>query len=362
MSAAAARRIKITPVAFEAEWKYFASSEGSYIEQEVYNTQPGFSVTAHVGDITQSRQFTAVPKTAGGETAEESEMIENAERIAAEAEKMGYSVILTEGIERVLGWRSPNYAYRPQGCEKIKLLMRNYRLSDDVGYRFSSRQWPQWPLTAEKYASWLDAADGECVNLFMDYETFGEHHWKDTGILDFLRHLPAKLSGRGIKTLTVSEAAKEFEPRGTIDAHATISWADQERDESAWLGNEMQKASFCEVENLRDPVRKTGDPALMKIWRMLQTSDHFMYFCTKSWADGDVHEYFSPYKGCNPYENFVNYMNTVQDFKQKVGERLAEKRGKAMRAEARLKWPVEDGQDAVPRICRPHVAARPGGA
>ena len=264
-------------------------------------------------------------------------------RIAAEVEKMGYEAVLTEGIETVLGWRSPNYVYRPAGCGKLKLLMRNYKLSDDVGYRFSSRQWKEWPLTADKYASWLGAADGECVNLFMDYETFGEHHWKDTGILEFLRHLPGKILERQLEFATVTEAARALEAKDVVDVHETISWADQERDESAWLGNEMQRASFREIEQLGEQVKSGGDAALLKIWRLLQTSDHFMYFCTKSWADGDVHEYFSPYKGNNPYENFANYMNVVQDFKEKVGSKAAAQSTDAAKAVPRIKWPAAGG-------------------
>ncbi len=243
--------------------------------------------------------------------------------IAKAAEEMGYKAIISEGIEWVLGWRSPNYVYRPAGCGKIKALLRNYKLSDDVGYRFSAKWWPEWPLTADKYASWLAASPGQVINLFMDYETFGEHHWADTGILQFLEALPGECFRHGnLSFKTISEAAEKHEATGEIDVRSNLSWADLERDTSAWLGNNIQRACFNELKALEPAVRATGDAEMLHIWRKLQTSDHLMYLCTKSWADGDVHKYFSPYKENTPYDNFINYMNVIQDFKSQVQARL----------------------------------------
>ncbi|MFA6049387.1 MAG: glycoside hydrolase family 57 protein [Candidatus Micrarchaeia archaeon] len=239
--------------------------------------------------------------------------------IAAQAQALGYKAIISEGIERVLGWRSPNYVYAPKGCGKIRLLLRNYKLSDDVGYRFSAKWWPQWPLTAGKYASWLAASPGQVINLFMDYETFGEHHWADTGILDFLRAMPGECLKHGnLSFNTIGGAAEKHEAVGEIDVQADLSWADLERDTSTWVGNNIQRTCFAELESLEPKVRAAGDAGLLHIWRMLQTSDHLMYLCTKSWADGDVHKYFSPYKENTPYDNFINYMNVIQDFKMQV--------------------------------------------
>ncbi|HLC48423.1 MAG TPA: glycoside hydrolase family 57 protein [Candidatus Norongarragalinales archaeon] len=243
-------------------------------------------------------------------------------RIASEVEKMGYKGILTEGIEWVLGWRSPNYVYRNKDGN-LGVLMRNYKLSDDIGYRFSARWWPEWPLTADKYASWLSAAQGQTVNIFMDYETFGEHHWHDTGILQFLRHLPGEaLRHEGLSFKTCSETLESNAPVGEIDVPSNLSWADMERDVSAWLGNQIQQACFGQLEALGEKVRQTHDPELLHTYRLLQTSDHLYYLCTKSWADGDVHKHFSPYKENTPYDNFINYMNILQHFRRQVDLKL----------------------------------------
>jgi alpha-amylase len=248
------------------------------------------------------------------------------DRIAQEVEALGYKAIITEGVERVLGWRSPNYVYRPQGCRTLKLLMRNYKLSDDVGFRFSARSWEEWPLTAGKYAAWLSATPGQVINLFMDYETFGEHHWKDTGILDFLAHLPFEAHRRGnIAFSTVTEAAQGFEPCDTISVPGEISWADAERNTSTWLGNRIQRACFDELESLLARVRKANDAHLWEAYRLLQTSDHLMYLSTKGMSDREVHNYFSPYKDSGPYENFISFMNILSDFKEKVEAKIASK-------------------------------------
>ena len=237
--------------------------------------------------------------------------------IARLAEEIGYKGIVAEGFEPVLGWRSPNYLYSVRGCQKIKALLRNYKLSDDVSYRFSARWWPEWPLTVEKYAGWLASSPGQCINLFMDYETFGEHQWKETGIFEFLGLLPeAVLKHQHIEFKTPTEVMRENPAVGEIDVHNPISWADMERDTTAWLGNGMQKECFRMLEGLEQTVRETRDADMLHIWRLLQNSDHLYYLCTKSWADGDVHKYFSPFE--SPYDGFINYMNILQDFKRQA--------------------------------------------
>ena len=237
-------------------------------------------------------------------------------RIAKKVSEMGYKGIITEGTEKILGWRSPNFLYKPVNSD-IKVLLRNYDLSDDVGFRFSSQMWKGWPLTADKYANWMSRVQGDIINLFMDYETFGEHQWTETGIFDFLEHLPGEALGHEhLDFVTVSEAVEKYNVVGDIDAPWAISWADEDRDVSTWLGNDMQVACFNELKNLGRKIKEKGDPDLLNTWRRLQTSDHLYYLSTKGLADGDVHAYFSPYDG--PYDGFINYMNILQDLKNKI--------------------------------------------
>ncbi len=234
--------------------------------------------------------------------------------LGAWAERRGYQAVLTEGWEYYLGWRSPNFVYRPPGTKKIKLLLKNYRLSDDMAFRFSERSWAGWPLDADKFASWISAVNGngELVNLFMDYETLGEHQWADTGIFEFVRHLPqAILRHPDNDFCTVEEAAARYPVRDELDVPHVLTWADTERDLSAWLGNDMQKAALSHVYTLEKSVLATRDQGLLEAWRRLQTSDHFYYMCTKWFSDGDVHAYFNPY--ASPYEAFISYMNALND-------------------------------------------------
>jgi len=237
-------------------------------------------------------------------------------RIAKKASEMGYKGIITEGTEKILSWRSPNYIYKPVNSD-IKVLLRNYTLSDDIGFRFSARLWKDHPLTADKFAYWINHNEGDLVNLFMDYETFGEHHWEDTGIFDFLNHLPREVfKHKHIDFVTVSEAVERYEPVGEIDVPRAISWADEDRDVSTWLGNDMQIACFNELKNIGSKLKEKGNNELINTWRRLQTSDHLYYVSTKGLEDGDVHAYFSPYDG--PYDGFINYMNILQDLKAKL--------------------------------------------
>jgi len=237
-------------------------------------------------------------------------------RIAKKIEELGYKGIITEGSEKVLGWRSPNFLYKPVNAN-LKVLMRNYKLSDDVGFRFSVRDWPGFPLTADKYAYWMSHCEGDVINLFIDYETFGEHQWTETGIFDFIKHLPrAVLKHKHLDFVTVSEVVDRYNTMGEIDVPWAISWADEDRDVSTWLGNDMQIACFNELRDIERKVKKQDDEDLLHAWRLLQTSDHLYYVSTKGFEDGNVHAYFSPYDV--PYEGFINYMNILQDLKQKV--------------------------------------------
>ena len=226
---------------------------------------------------------------------------------------MGYTTMLTEGARHILGWKSANYLYTNSINPKLRLLLKNFRLSDDIAFRFSDQNWDQWPLTAEKYVSWLTAADGEIVNLFMDYETFGEHQSAGTGIFDFLAALPGQVfANSDFEFLTPKEAAAKHQPVAPLHVPYPISWADEERDLTAWLGNELQNEAFEELYKTREKVNALKDEALIHDYNCLQASDHFYYMCTKLFADGDIHSYFTPY--ATPYEAFINYMNVLSDF------------------------------------------------
>jgi len=237
------------------------------------------------------------------------------------ADKAGYKGILAEGWDRVLGWRSPNFVYKPTYTENIKLLLKNYRLSDDIAFRFGDRNWAGWPLTADKFTHWLnDSGEATNFNLFMDYETFGEHQWDDSGIFDFLEHLPKEwLKRPGNTFMTTSEAVDAFDPKDRVDVPQTVTWADSERDLSAWLGNSMQTSSIAALYDLEQAITSTGDLELIEDWRKLQASDHFYYMCTKWFNDGDVHAYFSPY--ANPYDAFIAYMNAYHDLRFRLAEK-----------------------------------------
>ena len=235
------------------------------------------------------------------------------------AEEKGYKGILAEGWDRILGWRSPNHVYRPAGCKNIRLLLKNYRLSDDIAFRFSNRSWKEWPLTAPKYQNWLDNSciTGNLINLFMDFETFGEHQWADTGIFNFIDTLIDNwLAQYENKFLTVSEAINIEEPVDEISMPETVTWADTERDLSAWLSNEMQKSAMNAIYSLKDKILATKDATLISDWRKMTTSDHPYSMCTKYWNDGDVHAYFSAY--ASPYESFMYYMNVLRDIEYRL--------------------------------------------
>jgi len=228
---------------------------------------------------------------------------------------MGYKSILTEGAKHVLGWKSPNFLYCNSINPRLKVLLRNFVLSDDIAFRFSNKHWNSWPLTADKYASWINklAPKSELLNIFLDYETFGEHNWKETGIFDFLTHLPgAVLKKTPFRFLTVTESADMLQPVSAISISSPISWADEERDITAWQGNELQVAALDKLYSLAGKVNRCEDDLIKKDWEYLQSSDHFYYMATKFFSDGAVHAYFNPYE--TPYDAFMNYMNVLSDF------------------------------------------------
>lgn len=226
------------------------------------------------------------------------------------AEAHGYSGVLAEGWDKVLGWRSPNYVYQPKGATRTRLLLKNYRLSDDIAFRFSNKKWSGWPLTAETYSSWVTASGGPLVNLFMDYETFGEHQWKEHGIFTFFERFVGKWITAGGRFNTVSQALSNA-PVGDVSMPETVTWADSERDLTAWNGNDLQREALRYAYQLAPRVLASGDSQLIRDWRNLQTSDHYYYMCTKWASDGDVHAYFSPYS--SPYEASLYVMNALRD-------------------------------------------------
>ncbi len=259
--------------------------------------------------------------------------------VAAIVREMGFHGILAEGLDAKLAGRHPNDPHVPpkfslpeglrelialqrpyaKPADSIVTLLKNYRLSDDIAFRFSDTHWPGYPLNAETFTDWVQENAGYCINLFMDYETFGEHQWADTGIFDFVAALPRVWAERGIRTVTPSEAIAEW-PKDwqmpVYDVHHHISWADTERDLSAWLGNSIQDAAFAAIFALEPLVKAQNDEELTRIWRKLQTSDHFYYMCTKYWHDGDVHKYFSPYD--SPYEAYRRYSHALADLRLRL--------------------------------------------
>lgn len=237
------------------------------------------------------------------------------------ADKYGFKGIIAEGWDPVLEWRSPNYVYRPVGAKNVKLLLKNYRLSDDLAFRFGNKAWKEWPLTADKYSEWTNASisDSPLINLFMDYETFGEHQWHDTGIFDFFESFVGKWLSQSNNTFfTVSDAIDIHESAGDINMPQTVTWADSERDLTAWLGNSMQQEALKHLYDMEESIIRSGDMKLIDDWRRLQTSDHVYYMCTKWFTDGDVHAYFSPYD--SPYDAFLYFMNALRDVRFRLLE------------------------------------------
>ena len=240
--------------------------------------------------------------------------------VARTVEKLGYKGIYTEGVERILHEKSPNYLYSPKDCKRIKILLRNYKLTDDIGFRFSARGWNEWPLTADKYASWLAETPGNVINIFPDYETFGEHHWSETGIHEFLKYLPGEiLKWWHLRMATPTQVVEKYVSAGPIDVPelgGTVSWADLERDASCWLGNTMQWAYYTSLRRLEPYVKETEDKVFLELWRYMQTSDHLYYMFTAGGSPGEVHSYFSPFN--TPTDAFVTAHAAILDFENRV--------------------------------------------
>jgi alpha-amylase len=240
--------------------------------------------------------------------------------LAVRVEGLGFKGILTDGVPRVLQGRSPGHAYRAVGTKHLVVLTKNPELSDDIAFRFSDRNWKEWPLTAGKFAAWIRALEGQVdtVNLFMDYETFGEHQWSPTGVFDFLAALPEEtLKYPENRFATPSELVRDLTPHGEISSPDWISWADVDRDLTAWLGNPLQLEAVRSAYDLEPAIKAAKDPAVLTLWRRLLTSDHFYYMCLKWFADGDVHKYFSPYE--SPYDAYIYYMNAIADLRMRIG-------------------------------------------
>ena len=233
---------------------------------------------------------------------------------------LGFKTMLIEGAKHILGWQSPNYIYCNPSRPKLKLLLRNYQLSDDIAYRFSNRSWDGWPLSAEKYLGWLKDSvkdGGNVIGLFMDYETFGEHQTAESGIFDFMRALPDAVIADGtFEFSTPASISRRFKADAALDVPQAISWADEERDVSAWLGNELQQDAYNKLYALYEKLAILNHPSLWNDFGHLQESDHFYYMSTKFFSDGAVHKYFNPYD--TPYEAFINYMNVLSDFSIRV--------------------------------------------
>ena len=249
------------------------------------------------------------------------------DQIGEMVSSLGFKTILAEGARHVMGWKSPNYIYTNAIENSLRVLLRNYKLSDDIAFRFSNQGWDQYPLTAEKFAQWIADENGDVINLFMDYETFGEHQKATTGIFDFMKALPKAMLKHGeINFATVSEAAKASQPVGVLHCPHVMSWADEERDVTAWLGNELQNEAFSKLYALKDKVKALKNADFEYVWNFMQTSDHFYYMATKWLSDGDVHSYFKPYG--SSYEAFINYMNVLSDFEIEVEKALAAKKSR----------------------------------
>jgi alpha-amylase len=233
---------------------------------------------------------------------------------------MGYKGCITEGAKHILGWKSPNYVYSAASCPKLKLLLKNDKLSDDITFRFSNPQWDSYPLTADKYIDWIAStpAEEQIINLFMSLETFGEIQPRESGIFQFLEAIPRFAAERGIDFWTPSEIVSKCKPVDTLSVLHPISWADEARDTSAWLGNKLQNEAFDKLYSVAERVRLCTDRRLKQDWTYLQASDHLFYMSTKHRNDGAVHAMFSPYE--TPFDAFTNYMNVLADFIVRVEE------------------------------------------
>ncbi len=236
----------------------------------------------------------------------------------------GFKTIITEGVERILQWRTPLYAYKNYSKD-INLLLKYYQLSDDIAFRFSNKEWPEYPLTVDKFVNWIDhltlsetEGRNQFLNLFMDYETFGEHQWAESGIFDFMQHFPAEVLKRphlGFANPKDTFTLSNYQQEG-LSFPEPVSWADEQRDLTAWLENDMQRNAADTLYRLLNETKQKGDPALLEMARKLSTSDHFYYMCTKYFQDGDVHKYFSPYD--SPDQAYIYFISALADLEERL--------------------------------------------
>lgn len=310
---------RYSPETLDSFKRLAATGQVEFLNETYYHSLSFlFSQEEFKQQVMQHRQLIKKEFDCDATTFRNTELIYNNE-LAKVVESLGYKTILAEGADKILGWRSPNYVYQPKGCEQLKLLLRNYSLTDDIAFRFSERTWSEYPVYADKYAYWLHALHGQAdvINLFMDFETFGEHQWQESGIFEFLKHMPDYvLRHPEYNFMMPSEVSQKLQPVAALDVPYFMSWADVDRDLSAWCGNALQEDALQAVYALEHDVRALHDPVVLSTWRSFLTSDHFYYMCTKYAADGDVHKYFNPYH--NPYEAYINYQNIICDFSQEV--------------------------------------------
>ncbi len=339
------RLIRLTET--HSEFRVSLSVTGTFVEQarlaapDVLDRLRALRRSGHVAFLAEtyyhSLAFLVPPPELSEEVAMHRELLESefgaspkilrmtelaySDDLARFAESERFRGMLGEGWEGVLRGEPATYPYCAAVAPTVALLLRHYPLSDDVGFRFSSTSWNEYPLTADKYARWLAATPGEIVGLFMDFETFGEHHPARSGILEFLSALPGEVARHpGLGWASVEEAA-EIPPRAPLSVPYTMSWADQNRDLGAWLGNDLQRSAFEAAKKVGLVARQTGDAAILGDWRKLLTSDHFYYmYVSGHGADQGVHQYFSSYE--SPYDAYANYMNALTDLRRRALERL----------------------------------------
>ena len=241
------------------------------------------------------------------------------DKIGKRVADLGFKTMLTDGAKHVLGWKSPNFVYKNALDENLNLLLKNSKLSDDIAIRFSDRNWSKYPLTSEKYADWVSHSlqDTEVLNLFMNYEVIGHYNRAESGIFDFLRYFIQQIAENpNYQFLLPKEVTKKHTAKDILPVPYPISWTDEERDITSWLGNELQKEAFTELFKIQPLVKKKKNAELNEDYSRLQASEHFYFMRTKLFSGADYHKYILPYE--SPYEAFINYMNVLSDFIERV--------------------------------------------
>lgn len=241
------------------------------------------------------------------------------DKIGKRVADLGFKTMLTDGAKHVLGWKSPNFVYKNALDENLNLLLKNSKLSDDIAIRFSDKNWSEYPLTSEKYVDWVSHSlqDTEVLNLFMNYEVIGHYNRAESGIFDFLRYFIQQIAENpNYQFLLPKEVTKKHTAKDILPVPYPISWTDEERDITSWLGNELQKEAFTELFKIQPLVKKKKNAELNEDYSRLQASEHFYFMRTKLFSGADYHKYILPYE--SPYEAFINYMNVLSDFIDRV--------------------------------------------